>query len=97
MARFATAPEFLGKVSELSIVNKDGALFADGGGGQLREVVVANASEIAKLPWHMDLAEGVYAVGTGSTGAAQALFVCGTAYLGIMVTSAFAIRRPAPG
>lgn len=41
----------------------------------LVEVVSVNAAELARLPY--DLAEGVYVVGTGSTGAAAALGVCG--------------------
>lgn len=36
--------------------------------GALREVVVATQADVAKLA--ADLAEGVYVVGTGSTGAA---------------------------
>mmetsp|Transcript_4279 Transcript_4279/g.15782 ORF Transcript_4279/g.15782 Transcript_4279/m.15782 type:complete len:442 (-) Transcript_4279:36-1361(-) len=56
---------------------------------------LATSADVAKLSH--DLAEGVYVVGTGSTGAAPALAVMGGAYLATMLASAFAIRRPAPG
>lgn len=52
----------------------EGKLFAETASG-LVEVVSVNSSELARLPY--DLAEGVYVVGTGSTGAAAALGVCG--------------------
>lgn len=52
----------------------EGKLFAETASG-LVEVVSVNAAELARLPY--DLAEGVYVVGTGSTGAAAALGVCG--------------------
>lgn len=41
----------------------------------LVEVVSVSSAELARLPY--DLAEGVYMVGTGSTGAAAALGVSG--------------------
>lgn len=53
---------------------KDGKLLAETASG-LVEVVSVNAGELARLPY--DLAEGVYVVGTGSTGAATALGICG--------------------
>jgi hypothetical protein len=74
--------------------HRDGRLYADVS-GQLQEVVYANSADIAKLSY--DLSEGYYVVGTGNTGAAKAMFVMGIGYLAIMLTSAYVIRRPAPG
>lgn len=53
---------------------KDGKMFAETASG-LAEVVSVNAAELSRLPY--DIAEGVYVVGTGSTGAAASLGVCG--------------------
>lgn len=53
---------------------KDGKMFAETASG-LVEVVSVNAAELSRLPY--DIAEGVYVVGTGSTGAAAGLGVCG--------------------
>lgn len=52
----------------------EGKLFAETASG-LVEVVSVSTAELARLPY--DLAEGVYIVGTGSTGAAAALGVSG--------------------
>lgn len=41
----------------------------------------------------LQLPEGVYIVGSGSTGAAEAMAVMGAAYFAIMSASALAIRR----
>jgi MFS family permease len=94
MRQFATMPQYLGPVSHLTTVTKDGRLFADMG-GQLKEIVVASSADLAALPYK--LAEGAYVVGTGSTGAAPALAVCGGFYLCTMLGAAFAIRKPAAG
>lgn len=54
-------------------------MFAQTASG-LQEVVSVNAVELARLPY--DLAEGFYVVGSGSTGAAASLGVCGEPYVG---------------
>lgn len=61
-------------VNQVATVMKEGRMFADTASGMV-EVVSVNAAEIARLPY--DLAEGLYVVGTGSTGAAPGLAVCG--------------------
>lgn len=58
------------------------------------EVVQAGARELAKLPYQ--LSEGLYVVGTGSTGAAEALAVMGASYFAIMLASSLVLRRPHP-
>ncbi|CAN0446436.1 unnamed protein product [Hapterophycus canaliculatus] len=72
----------------------EGKMFAKTATG-LVEVVSVNTAELARLPY--DLAEGVYVVGTGSTGAAAALGVCGALYSAIMLTSAMTMKTPPPG
>lgn len=61
-------------MEQVATVMKEGKLFADTASGMV-EVVSVNSAELARLPY--DLAEGLYAVGTGSTGAATALGICG--------------------
>jgi hypothetical protein len=56
------------------------------------EVVQAGASELAKLPYA--LSEGLYIVGSGSTGAAETLAVVGIGCFSILMASALAIRLP---
>ena len=58
------------------------------------EVVEAVARDLAKLT--VKLSEGLYVVGSGSTGAAPAIAVLGAAYFAIMFGSSLAIRKPHP-
>lgn len=59
---------------QVATVMKGGQMFADTASGMV-EVVSVNAAEMARLPY--DLAEGLYVVGSGSTGAAAGLGICG--------------------
>lgn len=59
---------------QVATVLKEGKMFAESAKG-LVEVVSVNAAELALLPY--DLAEGVYVVGTGSTGAGTGLGIMG--------------------
>lgn len=59
---------------QVKTVMNEGKLFAETAAG-LVEVVSVSSVELARLPY--DLAEGVYVVGTGSTGAAAAIGVSG--------------------
>jgi MFS family permease len=77
MSYFSKMPEYLGPAGTVETFLEGGKLFARTING-VKEVVLANASDIAKLPYHM--AEGLYVVGSGSTGAAAALAVCGGIY-----------------
>ena len=47
------------------------------------------------LDWGWSI--GLYLVGTGSTGVAEALMTMGAAYFTIMLTAALTLKRPAPG
>jgi hypothetical protein len=58
------------------------------------EVVSAGPGELAKLPF--DLAEGLYVVGTGATGASEALAILGGVYFTTMFLSSFAMKKPHP-
>ena len=59
----------------MKTITKNGKLFIEQSGDGLREVVLAQTADLAKF--HTNLVEGFYFVGTGNTGAASALAVCG--------------------
>ena len=88
------APEYLGAVADLELVTRAGRRFAEVG-GDLREVVVVGANEVAQMVTPGP--EGVYLVGTGSVGVAQTFFTMGVIYFVIMMIAAFSYRLPAPG
>ena len=91
---FYRAPEYLGAVADLDLVTQAGRRFAEVG-GELREVVVVGANEVAQMV--IPGPEGVYLVGTGSVGVAQTFFTMGVIYFIIMMIAAFSYRLPAPG
>jgi hypothetical protein len=93
MKHFTVLPQYLGPANSFSTQVVDGKLFAEVN-SQLIEVVQAGAAELAKIPY--SLSEGLYVVGTGSTGAAEALAVMGLGYFAVMMTSALTIKRPHP-
>ncbi|CAN0231456.1 unnamed protein product [Pylaiella littoralis] len=93
MEKFSKMPTYLGTVDQVKTLVTEGKLFAETATG-LVEVVSVSSAELARLPY--DLAEGVYVVGTGSTGAAAAIGVSGAIFGGIMLTSAMTIRTPHP-
>jgi hypothetical protein len=92
MRKFAKVPEYLGSVDKFTTTAIDGKLFADVN-GKLVEVVMAASADLAKLSTH-GLAEGLYIVGTGSTGATEALAIMGATYFAIMMASALSIKKP---
>ncbi|CAM9460649.1 unnamed protein product, partial [Discosporangium mesarthrocarpum] len=95
MEKFAKMPTYLGTADQVSTIMREGKMYATTGAGELVEVVSANAAELARLTY--DLPEGVYVVGSGSTGAAAGLSICGAVYGALMMASAFSIKSPAPG
>ncbi|GAB3445618.1 OFA family MFS transporter [Insolitispirillum peregrinum] len=88
------APQYLGKASDVALTTEGGKRFAQVA-GSLKEVVVASAADAARMP--IPGAEGVYVVGTGSTGAAAVFFTLGVIYFIVMVAAAFSFRVPRPG
>jgi MFS family permease len=94
---FARAPEFVGPVEDVHVVLENGRRCVASASGQLREVVVATAGELANSVSFAHLDPGVYLVGTGSTGAAAALTTMGLGYLAVMGTACMAYREPPPG
>ncbi len=92
MKRFARPPEYLGPVDALSVSTHEGARYATHPvTGENVNVVVANAHDMAHSLFP-NLPEGVYAVGTGSTGIAETLATFGAVYFIVMATSALSYR-----
>jgi len=92
LAKFATAPTYLGTESAVHLITEGGKRFAELASGKV-EVVVATAAEAAKLPIPGDA--GVYVVGTGNTGASSVFLTLGIVYFIIMILASFAYRIPA--
>ena len=91
---YAKAPEFLGAESTLTLVTEGGRRFAETAQGKI-EVIVATAAQAANLPGGGDA--GVYAVGTGDTGAAATFMTLGIVYFCVRVFASFQYRVPAEG
>lgn len=91
MKKFATLPEYLGPKKDYVLEHLNGKLYTNYN-GNLVEVVDALSSDLAKLPY--DLQEGLYLVGSGSTGAAEALGILGLTYFTILFGSSLVLRKP---
>jgi MFS family permease len=91
---FYEAPEYVGPVDQVDLVTEAGRRFTEIG-GQLREVVVVGANDVAGMI--MPGPEGVYLTGTGNVGVAETFFVLGAIYFLVMLIAAFSYRLPAPG
>lgn len=87
LAHFRVAPQYLGPASSVVLENKGGAYFADVL-GELKSVVVATAADVKAL----NLPDGVYVVGTGSTGVAETLLTMGVLYSATMLACSFVYR-----
>ena len=92
-AKFSQMPTYLGK--SIETVTEGGKMFAKIG-DSMQEVVYATAADLAKLPYS-DLAEGFYIVGSGNTGVGSALATMAAIYGASVITSAFLMKKPAPG
>lgn len=89
-----TCLRYLGAADTVKLVTENGRRLAEVG-GELKEVVIATAAEAAAMP--VPGLEGVYVVGTGSTGAAQVFFTLGAVYFTTIMGGAFAYRVPREG
>jgi MFS family permease len=92
--KFAKLPEYLGPAENFTTKLIDGRLFADLGSDKLVEVIQVGTAELAKIPY--TLSEGLYVVGSGSTGAYEALAIMSGIYFTSMLASSLLIRDPHP-
>ena len=91
---FYRAPEYLGTQSQVELVTEAGRRFSEVG-GVLQEVVIVGSSEARDMT--LPGPEGVYVVGSGATGVAEAFILIGLIYLTVMLIAAFFYRLPPQG
>jgi MFS family permease len=91
---FYRAPEFLGTADNVDLITEGGRRFAEVA-GVMREAVIVGANDVASMI--VPGPEGVYLVGTGSVGVAQAFVALGLIYFTVMIVAAFSYRLPGPG
>ena len=94
LQEFKEAPEYLGAVEDVNLVTENGVRFVESAASGRQEVIVVSAEQAGAF--EAGLEAGVYAVGTGNTGAATTFLVLGLLYLTVMVLAALAYRVPAP-
>jgi MFS family permease len=94
MRTFYVAPDYLGTVAQVNLVTEGGRRFAEVA-GQMREVVVVGANDVAGMI--VRGAQGVYVVGTGNVGVAETFFTLGIVYFLVMLVASFSYRLPAAG
>ena len=89
------APDYLGSVDSVNLsTDETGRRLAEVA-GNLQEVVIVGANDIANMLVPGDA--GVYVVGTGTMGVAEAFFTLGAVYFVIMLCAAFGYRVPREG
>ena len=96
LRHFFTAPDYLGAAEDVELKLEGGRRFAESASGELIEVVVANAADLAATGI-AGLREGVYVVGTGGTGATETFCVLGGVYGATILAAALCYRVPSLG
>ncbi len=91
---FYKAPDYLGSIDDVTLTTEGGRRLAETANG-LQEVVIIGANDVSNMIVSGDM--GVYAVGTGTVGVAQAFFTLGVIYFLVMMLAAFAYRIPPEG
>lgn len=89
---FYRTPEYLGSRERIQPELEEGRYYANTKQGRLPVLVISSA-EAAALA--QPAREGVYVVGTGSSGVAETFVVLGAGYFAVMLLAAFSYRLPA--
>ena len=92
---FYKAPDYLGTVDSVTLTTDESGRRLAEICGNLQEVVIVGANDIANMLVPGDA--GVYVVGTGTVGVAEAFFTLGAVYFVIMLCAAFGYRVPREG
>lgn len=92
--QFYQTPQYLGSASEVELTTVEGRRYGEVEGKRV-EVVVISEKDVGQMI--VKSAPGVYVVGTGSTGIAEAFFTLGALYFVVMLLAALSYRIPAPG
>ena len=77
------------------VVAENGTRLAQTADGSWQEVMVATLADVGRLP--VSLPEGVYVLGTGSTGAAMTFATLSCGYAVAMTAGALLMRLPPAG
>ena len=98
ISSYFVAPEYLGPASKVDVQTnvETGARIAEDTSGNIVDVVVASASDVAKLGVE-GLQEGVYVVGTGCSGTAETFMTLGSVYFCTMIAASLMYRVPKEG
>ncbi|MDA9858925.1 hypothetical protein N9D23_12455 [Rubripirellula sp.] len=83
----------MGTVDEVAFTTEGGKRFADVA-GRLQEVVIVGVNDVSQMIVFGP--EGVYVVGTGRVGVAEAIVTAGALYFVVMMIAACSYRLPAP-
>lgn len=89
------APDYLGSVDSVTLTTDESGRRLAEIAGNLQEVVIVGANDISNMLVPGDA--GVYVVGTGTVGVAEAFFTLGAVYFVIMLCAAFGYRVPREG
>ena len=92
---FHVSADYLGGIDSVALITDESGRRLAEVAGSMREVVVVSGNEVANMI--VPGPEGVYLVGSGTVGVAQAFFSLGIIYFLIMMCAAFAYRVPAEG
>ena len=92
---FYKAPDYLGTVESVTLTTDESGRRLAEIAGNLQEVVIVGANDIGNMLVPGDA--GVYVVGTGTVGVAEAFFTLGAVYFVIMLCAAFGYRVPREG
>ena len=92
---FYIAPDYLGKVADVVLSTDESGRRVAEVAGKLQEVVIVGVNDVANMLVPGE--PGVYVVGTGTVGVAQAFFTLGAIYFVIMMIAAFSYRVPPEG
>ena len=87
--------DYLGTVDAVKLITDETGRRLVDVAGSMKEVVIVGVNDIGNMI--VSGPEGVYLVGTGTVGVAQAFFSLGAIYFVIMMCAAFAYRVPAEG
>ena len=87
--------DYLGTVDAVKLITDETGRRLVDVAGSMKEVVIVGVNDIGNMI--VSGPEGVYLVGTGTVGVAQAFFSLGAIYFVIMMCAAFAYRVPREG
>lgn len=95
IAFFHKLPEYLGPIDKVRLITDENGRRLAETACSLEEVVIVGGNDIANM--YVPGPEGVYLVGTGTVGVAEAFFSLGAIYFVIMLIAAFGYRVPRDG